>query len=125
MPFKRFIQLMAAGCMVIALSSGACAQDYFYRHTTLSRSVLKDLEKLLPRAMGYYIYRNQDDFMRGITFMTRQIQTGPAKNKDIEEIRREAYARLMRDIPVPALRHSKGERSNSILPPATWQTDWA
>ncbi len=36
--------------------------------------------------------------MRGMTFMTRDIQTS-MKNKDLEEIRREAYARLMRDIP--------------------------
>ena len=37
--------------------------------------------------------------MRGMTFMTREIQVNPGKCKDLEEIRREAYERLSRDIP--------------------------
>jgi hypothetical protein len=99
MPLKQFIRFMAAAFLVVALSLPAQAQDYHYRHITFSQTLLKDLEKLLPRGMAYFIYQNQDEFMRGITLMTRQILTNPGKNKDIEEIRREAYARLMRDIP--------------------------
>lgn len=58
-----------------------------------------DLLKLLPRAMGKFIYENRYDFHRGITFIIRDIEGNPLKQKDLEEIRREAYARLMRDIP--------------------------
>ncbi len=37
--------------------------------------------------------------MRGMTFMTREIQVNLGKCKDLEELRREAYERLSRDIP--------------------------
>ncbi len=99
MPHKRLIWCLVAGWLVLAVSVPVQAQDYHYRHIAFSQTMLKDLVKLLPRSMGYYIYQNQDDFMRGLTFMTRQIWVNPGKNKDIEEIRREAYERLMRDIP--------------------------
>ncbi|MEW6350640.1 MAG: hypothetical protein AB1646_16385 [Thermodesulfobacteriota bacterium] len=99
MPLKRIIWCLVAGWLVLAVSVPVQAQDYHYRHIAFSQTIVKDLVKLLPRSMGYYIYQNQDDFMRGLTFMTRQIWVSPFKNKDIEEIRREAYERLMRDIP--------------------------
>jgi hypothetical protein len=68
-------------------------------HVHFFKALTKDLVKLMPRAMGSYIYQNRYDFYRGMTFMTRDIEFNPAKLKDLEEIRREAYARLMRDIP--------------------------
>lgn len=49
--------------------------------------------------MGAYIYQNRYDFFRGITFTLRNIMENPGKQKDLEEIRNQAYARLMRDIP--------------------------
>jgi hypothetical protein len=58
-----------------------------------------DLLKLLPRAMGSYLYNNRADFQRGVTFMIRNIESNPLKQKDFEEVRRDAYGRLMRDIP--------------------------
>lgn len=61
--------------------------------------LIGDLMKLLPRAMGSYIYNNRADFKRGITFVIRDVETNPLKQKDLEEVRRDAYARLMRDIP--------------------------
>jgi hypothetical protein len=61
--------------------------------------VTGDLLKLLPRAMGAFIYQNRADFARGITFVIRDIESNPLKQKDFEEVRRDAYARVMRDIP--------------------------
>jgi hypothetical protein len=49
--------------------------------------------------MGAYIYQNRYDFFRGITFTLRNIMENPGKQKDLEEVRNQAYARLMRDIP--------------------------
>jgi hypothetical protein len=49
--------------------------------------------------MTAYIFQNREDYQRGLTFMTRNVRTTILKNKDLEEIRREAYARLSRDIP--------------------------
>lgn len=63
------------------------------------QSITGDLEKFLPRAMGNYIFQNRYDFSRGMTFMIRDIKSTVYKSKDLEEIRREAYERLMRDIP--------------------------
>jgi len=68
-------------------------------HVHFLEALTKDVVKLMPRAMGSYIYQNRYDFMRGMTFMTRDIRFNPRKLKDLEEIRREAYERLMRDIP--------------------------
>lgn len=58
-----------------------------------------DLVKLLPRAMGQYIYQNRYDFLRGVTFTIRDVLGSPAKQLDMEECRNRAYERLMRDIP--------------------------
>ncbi len=58
-----------------------------------------DLVKLLPRAMGQYIYQNRYDFFRGVTFTIRDVLGSPAKQLDLEECRNRAYERLMRDIP--------------------------
>ena len=49
--------------------------------------------------MGAYIYQNRYDFFRGITFTLRNIMENPGKQKDLEEVRNQAYTRLMRDIP--------------------------
>jgi hypothetical protein len=69
----------------------------------------KDMLRLLPRAMGSYIYQNRYDFMRGMTFMTREIRVNLGKCKDLEEIRREAYERLSRDIPYCVAAFKGGE----------------
>jgi hypothetical protein len=62
-------------------------------------AVTKDALKLLPRAMGRFIYQNRLDYARGMTVVQRQIMINPLKNRDVEEIRKIAYERLMRDIP--------------------------
>lgn len=59
----------------------------------------KDVVALLPRALGSFIYQNRYDFSRGMTFMIRDIMSSPGKIKDVEEVRREAFARLNRDVP--------------------------
>lgn len=61
--------------------------------------MIGDVLKLLPRAMGSFIFHNRADFERGITFVIRDIESNPLKQKDLEEVRRDAYGRLMRDIP--------------------------
>jgi len=78
-------------------------------HVVFLQTLTKDAGKLLPRAMDYYIYQNDYDFFRGITFMLRNIEEGPRKLKDPEEIRREAYARLLVDIPYCISALSSGE----------------
>lgn len=99
MPTRRFAHLIAACALVVAVTASANAYVAWDSHVFFLRAVTKDLIKLLPRAMGLYLYENEYDFMRGITFMTRDIRTNPFKLKDLEEIRREAYERLNRDIP--------------------------
>ncbi|MBI5572591.1 MAG: hypothetical protein HY914_21785 [Desulfomonile tiedjei] len=70
--------------------------DLFIKY---SKIMTGDLLKIVPRAMGQFIYQNRDDFIRGMTQSLRDVEQNPLKQKDFEEIRREAYARLMRDIP--------------------------
>ncbi len=96
----RILSRMAAIMLLIA-TVAAPAQAYipYDSHVMFVDLATKDILRLLPRAMGSYIYQNRYDFMRGMTFMTREIQTSFGKCKDLEEIRREAYERLSRDIP--------------------------
>jgi len=96
---RKVAKLIVAGLLLIVIASPASAYVAYDTHVSFLEIVTKDTLKLLPRAMGSYIYNNRYDFMRGMTFMTRDIQASTLKNKDLEEIRREAYARLMRDIP--------------------------
>jgi hypothetical protein len=95
---------MLPGIAAIALLIATVAvpvQAYipYDSHVMFLDLATKDMLRLLPRAMGSYIYQNRYDFMRGMTLMTREIQINPGKCKDLEEIRREAYERLSRDIP--------------------------
>lgn len=96
---QRLVILVAAGLITFATILAAPAYVVYDTHVNFLEAVTKDLLKLIPRAMGSYVFQNRYDFMRGMTFMTRDIEFGPRKLKDIEEIRREAYERLMRDIP--------------------------
>ncbi|MGO9122452.1 MAG: hypothetical protein ACLQPD_33165 [Desulfomonilaceae bacterium] len=91
-------KLILVGLLVIIIASPASAYVAYETHASFLETVTRDILKLLPRAMGSYIYNNRYDFMRGMTFMTRDVRVD-LKNKDLEEIRREAYERLMRDIP--------------------------
>jgi hypothetical protein len=102
-------KLILAGLLAIIIASPAPAYIPYDTHKMFLETVTRDLLKLLPRAMGSYIYNSRHDFMRGMTFMTRDIEVNPLKNKDLEEIRREAYARLMRDIPFCAEALKGGE----------------
>jgi hypothetical protein len=93
--------LLTAIVLTVALAAAVPArcQIYYDLNVRFTTVLTKDIVKLLPRAMGYYLYQNRWDFGRGITFMERQIRINPLKLKDLEEIKREAYARLSRDIP--------------------------
>ncbi len=105
---SKSVKLILAGLLVIIIASPASAYIPYDTHEMFLETVTRDLLKLLPRAMGSYIYNNRYDFLRGMTFMTRDIRVN-LKNKDLEEIRREAYARLMRDIPFCAEALKGGE----------------
>jgi hypothetical protein len=96
---QRFSCFISAILITLIGATQALSYDAYYTHKAFLQTVTKDVVKLLPRAMGYYLYQNRYDFFRGITFMTRDIELGPRKIKDLEEIRREAFERLMRDIP--------------------------
>jgi hypothetical protein len=91
--------LLAACVFMTVMALPARAYVPYESQVFFCEAVTKDILKLLPRAMGQYIYQNRYDFLRGMTFMTRDIQYNPLKIKDLEEVRREAYERLMRDIP--------------------------
>lgn len=96
----RGLLLVLATAILLSISAvPADAYVAYDSRIAFLRVVTKDLMKLLPRAMGLYIFNNQYDFLRGMTFMIRDIERSPHKTKDVEEIRREAYERLMRDIP--------------------------
>jgi len=97
---RRLLSLLAACLLVIVFTLPAGAYVVYDTHVTFLEVATKDLLKLLPRAMGKYIYQNRIDYLRGATFMTRDIRFGHlGKLKDLEEIRREAFNRLHRDIP--------------------------
>jgi hypothetical protein len=98
--FIRSLRLLLVTCVLLtSVALPVHAYVPYDSQVFFFEAVTKDILKLLPRAMGQYIYQNRYDFLRGMTFMTRDIQYSPLKLKDLEEIRREAYERLMRDIP--------------------------
>ncbi len=100
MPITRLGFLIAITLILTATAFPANARFLAYdQHIAFLQAVNKDITKLLPRAMAQFLYQNQEDFMRGMTFMRRAIMSSPRKLKDFEEVRREAYARLSRDIP--------------------------
>ncbi|MBI5251073.1 MAG: hypothetical protein HY912_16415 [Desulfomonile tiedjei] len=63
------------------------------------KTMTGDVVKLLPRALGNYIYQNRHDYFRGVTFALRNVLENPGKQLDVEEVRTRSYERLMRDIP--------------------------
>ena len=67
-------KLILAGLLVIIIASPASAYIPYDTHKMFLETVTRDILKLLPRAMGSYIYNNRYDFMRGMTFMTRDIR---------------------------------------------------
>lgn len=79
--------------------AGAGNQYAYWMSIQFMDILTGDLVKLIPRAMGSYIYQNRYDFTRGYTFMSRDIMSNPFKQIDLEEVRRNSYTRLMRDIP--------------------------
>ncbi|MBI4961806.1 MAG: hypothetical protein HY913_00880 [Desulfomonile tiedjei] len=96
---RRFLLLFVACALIVAVALPAQGYVAYHTHVSFVESLTKDILKLMPRSMGSYIFQNRWDYERGMTFMTRDIRSSPGKMKDLEEIRREAYARLMRDIP--------------------------
>ncbi|MEJ2715590.1 MAG: hypothetical protein P8182_00375 [Deltaproteobacteria bacterium] len=99
MASRRLVHFLATAVMVAALTVPAMGYVAWFTHVSFLETVTKDVLKLLPRAMGSFIYNNRYDFLRGMTFMDRDIRSNPRKMLDLEEIRKEAYARLSRDIP--------------------------
>jgi hypothetical protein len=102
-------RIAAIALLIVTVAVPVQAYIPYDSHVAFLDLATKDILRLLPRAMGSYIYQNRYDFMRGMTFMTREIQTNPGKCKDLEEIRREAYARLSRDIPYCVAAFKGGE----------------
>lgn len=96
---RRLSLWFAAAIMLIVTGLPAQAYVAYDTHAQYQEVVTRDLMRLIPRAMSSYLFQNRYDFLRGATFMTRNIMVNPLKNKDMEEVRREAYERLRRDIP--------------------------
>lgn len=92
-------KLVPAVLLVILVSVPAYAYVPYDTHVRFLQSITRDVLRLIPRSMGLYIYKNRYDFLRGMTFMDRDIMSTPGKILDIEEIRQQSYARLNRDIP--------------------------
>ncbi len=105
---KRYLMITAV-FFALATPDAQAAYRNYDLHAAFLQTLVKDVVKLLPRAMAYYIYQNDYDFFRGSTFMLRNMENGPRKLKDPEEIRREAYARLLVDIPYVVEAFNGGE----------------
>lgn len=99
MPAPRLIKFLAASLLVVATCMPAKAFIPYDSDVIFFEQLTRDVLKLVPRAMGSFIYQNRYDYLRGMTFMPRQIEVNPLKSKDLEEIRMNAFARLNRDIP--------------------------
>jgi len=101
--------MLPAALLVVLVAFPARGYVPYESDVKFVEIITKDICKLLPRAMGLYVYQNRYDFLRGMTFMTREIRSNPLKLKDLEEIRREAYERLSRDIPYCAQAFKGGD----------------
>ncbi|MGB6063558.1 MAG: hypothetical protein WBG50_02045 [Desulfomonilaceae bacterium] len=99
MSIRTISRIAVMALLIVTAAAPVPAYIPYDTHVRFLYMATKDILRLLPRAMGSYIYQNRYDFMRGMTFMTREIQVNPGKCLDLEEIRRNAYARLSRDIP--------------------------
>lgn len=113
---RSILRWVVACALVAVMAMPASAYVIYDTHVHFLETLTKDMLKFMPRAMGSYIYQNRYDFMRGMTFMTRDIQFNPGKLKDLEEIRREAYERLMRDIPYCVQAFKGGELKLDTAP---------
>jgi hypothetical protein len=96
---KRIILVLAVMIITLPASFAQAQQVPYESHLVFTEAVTTDLIKLLPRAMGSFIYQNRLGFARGITYVNRNVMVYPLKMTDLEEIRNRAYANLMRDIP--------------------------
>lgn len=96
---RRLIRILPSLVLVFATAFPAWGYVAWDTRVRFMEDLTKDFLRLIPRSMGKYIYENRYDFFRGMTFMTRDVMSNPRKIRDMEEIRREAYARLMRDVP--------------------------
>ncbi|MDQ7784738.1 MAG: hypothetical protein RDU20_17785 [Desulfomonilaceae bacterium] len=96
---RRLMCILPAIVLVMASVFPAWGYVAWDSRVRFMEDLTKDFIRLIPRSMGKYIYENRYDFFRGMTFMDRDVMANPRKIRDMEEIRREAYARLMRDIP--------------------------
>lgn len=96
---RRLVHVLPAILLMLIVALPAHGAVAYETHVRCLEFLTGDLVKVLPRAMGVYLYRNRYDFLRGMTFMTRDILPNPRKMLDIEEVRKQAYTRLMRDIP--------------------------
>ncbi len=91
---RKYCIAFAAIVSILALNRGVSAYNNYDLHVAFLQQLTKDAVKLMPRAMAYYIYQNDYDFFRGITFMIRGIEDGPRKLKDIEIIYRHPLLHL-------------------------------
>ncbi len=109
MSTRTLFRIVVMALLIVTAAAPVQAYIPYDTHVSFLYMVTKDILRLLPRAMGSYLYQNRYDFMRGMTFITRDIRINPQKCLDIEEIRREAYARLSRDIPYCVAAFKGGE----------------
>ncbi len=96
---RRLMCILPSVVLVLATVFPAWGYVAWDTRVRFMEDLTKDFIRLIPRSMGKYIYENRYDFFRGMTFMDRNIMSNPRKIIDMEEVRREAYARLMRDVP--------------------------
>ena len=96
---RRLMHLLPVLVLVFTTSVPAWGYVAWDTRVRFFENVTWDFIRLIPRSMGKYIYQNRFDFFRGMTFMNRNIMSSSKKILDMEEVRKDAYARLMRDIP--------------------------
>lgn len=96
---RRSIMVLAVIIITLSAPFSGAQQVPWESHVVFTDAVTNDLVKLLPRAMGSFIYQNRLGFARGITYVNRNVMVYPLKMRDLEEIKQQAYANLMRDIP--------------------------
>jgi hypothetical protein len=99
MPIRRALHMLAVILIVLCMVQPVGSYVAYESHLVFLRYLVNDILRMVPRAMGAYIYQNRYDFMRGLTVTTRDLKVTPLKTKDLEELKRDAYARLSRDIP--------------------------
>ncbi|MEW6114506.1 MAG: hypothetical protein AB1664_20395 [Thermodesulfobacteriota bacterium] len=109
MSLRRLLPILQVLAILAIATMPAQAYVAYHSHETFLQVVTKDIVKLLPRAMSSYIFENRYDFMRGMTFINRDVLINPGKMRDLEEIRKDAFHRLSRDIPYCVQAFKEGE----------------